>query len=142
MLMHLRVPTPMPGREQDATAAAMMRDILEAVNHVGNTEQEGEAAEAESPCTGFANPLAMQSALSLNSNDQSRKKNCKVGESIEARWNGLMMGQKEVVWSTGRGTQRTQKPPTKNTKSRGQSNQQTYCVVFPVTNSVLVSALA
>ena len=64
--MHLRIPTPMPRREQDATVAAMMGDILEAVNHVGDTEQEGEAAEAESPCTRFANPLAMQSALSLN----------------------------------------------------------------------------
>lgn len=61
MLMHLRIPTTMPRREQDPTVTAVVRHILEATDHVGDTEQEREAKEAERPGTkaNGTHPLAV-----------------------------------------------------------------------------------
>lgn len=50
--MHLRGATAMPRREQHAAAAAFVLDILQAVHHVGDAAETGEAAEAEGPCAG------------------------------------------------------------------------------------------
>ena len=50
MLMHLGIPTPMPRREQHATIAAVVRDVFEVIDHIRDTEQERNAAEAEGPC--------------------------------------------------------------------------------------------
>lgn len=49
--MHLGRSAPVPGREQNTAAAALVRDILEAIHDVGNTSQTAEAAKTKSPGT-------------------------------------------------------------------------------------------
>lgn len=49
MDVHLCGPAAVPGGEQDAAAAALVRDVLHAVHDVGDASKAAEAAEAEGP---------------------------------------------------------------------------------------------
>lgn len=49
--MHLSRAAAMPRREQYAAAAALVRDVLEAVHDVRNTAEAAQAAQAEGPGT-------------------------------------------------------------------------------------------
>jgi hypothetical protein len=50
--VHLGRAAAMPGRKQHAAAAALVRDILEAIHNVGDAAQETQTTEAEGPGTG------------------------------------------------------------------------------------------
>jgi hypothetical protein len=47
--MHLRRTAAMPSRQQHAAAAALVRDVLEAVHDVRDAAQTAQAAETEGP---------------------------------------------------------------------------------------------
>jgi hypothetical protein len=49
--VHLSRPAAVPGGEQHAAAAALVRHVLHAVHDVGDASEAGEAAETESPGT-------------------------------------------------------------------------------------------
>ena len=50
--MHLGRTAAMPSRQQHAAAAALVRDVLEAVHDVGDAAQTAQAAETEGPGAG------------------------------------------------------------------------------------------